>query len=216
MNNFAANLTGFFFFCLLLFGMYYLHWDDGADEHEARVNEYMQYFQKEFNSSGVKLQLSASSVEVSGFPFSTSVRVYKPELRMSLQGHIYYLSTPYIDLTPTDNEKLAYEIGLQRKAIVSYKSGANPQETYQVFFSEKPRVWVRSNDDGAKRKDRYWNEYGVQLPASITMDVAAGSTSKRAGFKLMATGQPTWHYIPKRIDYPVRYLVELVRSVAAR
>lgn len=216
MSKFWVNFTGFFFFCMLLLGMYFINWTGQAHHYNDQIPDNIERLRSSYDAmEGINVRFKPDSVVETGFPFSYKIRMYKPEFRMSVGDHFFYLSTAYVDFIPVDDDEWSYQVEIPHEVIISYKQGQNQQEVYPVYFSNLPQMWLRRSTD-KNDPGKSWNEYGVQLPSTMTMDVAVGQNNKRAGWQFPNVGQPTWHYIPARIDLPVRYLTEMVRAVARR
>lgn len=132
---------------LLLFSLpfigYALYWYDKASEVRSRAERNLQEAQRSLQAAAEGVTLSWEGVEVSGFPFSTFVRISNPAMERKTSDRSQRLSIEYIEIRPQSYgmSRIRLETPSHFSAVDTYKGHAF---AYELSMTTQPEVMFRT------------------------------------------------------------------------
>ncbi len=122
---------------------YVIYWYYTASEVRSRTERNLEQAQRSLEKAAEGVTLSWDEVEVSGFPFSTFVRIINPAIERRSPDRSQRLSIAYIEIRPQSYgmSRIRLETPSNFKAVDTYKGHAF---VYEVTMTSLPEVLLRT------------------------------------------------------------------------
>lgn len=204
-------LFGFVCIVVLIIFAWWLMWDADTTNHLKIVNENLQRYESAWNKAGAQVKIGYADIITHGFPMEKKIRLLRPYVRIQTSGGVMQISANYLSFYPVDDDVNLYKIELLPNMSVSFRTSAKTQEDYILHVRNLPTLYVKSEGKESIQR-KLVTEFGVTYKDSLVLDIQKGSLTQKVPFRVTATEEPKWSYIPGKITP----LAEALRGLLKR
>lgn len=226
---------------LIATGGYSYFWFSAASEAESKVRANLDQVINSLQSAGEGAQLHYVSVDAEGFPFSTSIVIRKPVLKVPSTGKELELRISHLRIVPEISDGSRYHLRMPKRIYATAKYPGK-DIAYVVEVKPLPKVAFRTPieqirelelakkspfglagkgldaEELKKLPEAIIHQFSVSWPSSLTLNMKFGekSASKHYSFNAALASVRLWQRNSFYVKYPIeRFFSEIERGFFA-
>jgi len=189
-----GTLCGMFFLGLLGLAMWWFYWNDHSKQQVQSVKSQIAVLEAFWNKRSAveegRLIIGYKDISAVGFPFTMSIRLFRPYIRDKRGNHEFTLAASYLDFVPLDEKGNHYELEYPSEGQAQINADGN-KLNYYLSLSQTPPLFARKVAVG-KRFPVAVNQYGLQLPQKLTFTADLDGKLQRYPMQLRSTDEPLY------------------------